>query len=431
MTQALTDQGIRERQRLAWIVLLSSFFICMVVTVSTPFLINAMLQSSVEPLDVFVQANQGTVRIDNANGIAGAILAGDPGRLVDVGSTVVTGNTQTALVFLAQPESEQRLARLQVYSNTIIRLVQAETPRFSISDESHAVTIKLDSGRLLLSLSEFDERPLNLFINTPQGQITFNRTGEYSVIVTNEATQVTVSEGEAVVSAVVEEGVRDVVYLQNNQRAEIPTGQSPRGPLTTDRNLILNSDFSAGKNGWTFFAWNIEQADQPRGETAVSFIFGEPRLQIIREGIGHADLRIRQSIQQDVSDLAALQFSLTFRILGQSLQVCGVVGSECPLFVRINYIDTNGFSKTWQQGFYGSGEINPSETPDACIRCDVVQFIHGKAPLNQDAFFETDLYAEIARQGFLPPRYIESIELVASGHSFNVEIVDINLIAIE
>ncbi|MCP5095198.1 MAG: hypothetical protein GY943_06570, partial [Chloroflexi bacterium] len=309
--------------------------------------------------------------------------------------------------------------------------VQAETPRFSVSDESHAVTIKLDSGRLLLSLSDFDERPLQLFVNTPQGRVTLTTAGEYAVIVTNDATQVTTFAGEAVVSAVVEEGVRDVVYLTGDQRAEIPTGHSPRGPLSTDRNLISNSDFSDGKNGWTFFAWQKEDAMQSNGETAVSYIFGEPRLHIIRDGVGHADLRIRQTIQQDVSDLAALQFSLTFRILGQDLQVCGVLGSECPLFVRINYIDTNGISQTWQQGFYGSGEIIPGETPDACIRCDVVQFTHENAPLNQDTFYETDLYTEIARQGALLPQYIESIELVSSGHSFNVEVIDINLLALE
>ncbi|MCP5094569.1 MAG: hypothetical protein GY943_03330, partial [Chloroflexi bacterium] len=169
MSQILSEQEIRERQRLAWMVVLTSFFICALVTVSIPFLINAGLQNLVEPLDVMVQANQGTVRIDNENGNPDAILAGDLGRLVDIGSTIVTGNTQTGLVFLSPPESEQRLARLQVYSNTILRMVQAETPRFSVSDESHAVTIKLDSGRLLLSLSDFDERPLQLFVNTPQG----------------------------------------------------------------------------------------------------------------------------------------------------------------------------------------------------------------------------------------------------------------------
>jgi hypothetical protein len=34
----------------------------------------------------------------------------------------------------------------------------------------------------------------------------------------------------------------------------------------------------------------------------------------------------------------------------------------------------------------------------------------------------------LARQGFLPPRVIESIALVASGHSFATDISDVALI---
>ena len=428
MTQTISNKEIQDRQRLAWTILLSSFFICTVLTVSFPFVINAFVQNSTELLDVFVQANQGTVRIDNEDGVGGAVLAGASGRMVNVGSSIVTGNSETALLSLSPPESEQRLARLQVYSNTILRLVQADSPQFSVSDQAHEAIIKLEQGRLLLSLSQFEERPFQLIINTPQGRITFDQVGQYVVIVTNDATQVIVQEGTATVSAVIEEGVRDVVHLVTDQRAEIPTGLQPRGPLNTSRNLIINSDFSDGKAGWTFFAWQIQDANQPKGETAVTYIFGEPRLHIIREGSGHADLRMRQTIQRDVTDIEALKLSLTFRILGQSLDVCGGVGSECPLFVRINYIDTGNVSQTWQQGFYATGEPVPEDRPDGCIACAVVQNIHEQVTLAQDTFYEVDFAAEVARQSALPPRFIESIELVTSGHSFNVEVVDVNLL---
>ncbi len=428
MTQTITRKGIQDRQRLAWIVLLSSFFICMVFTISFPFGVNAILQNSTELLDVFVQSNKGTVRIDNESGFAGAVLEGDSEKTVTPGSTVVTGNTQTALLFLSPPESEQRLARLQVYSNTILRLVEADAPLFSVSDRAHQATIKLENGRLRLSLSQFEERPFQLIIDTPQGRATFNEAGQYIINVTNESTEVVVQEGAATVSAVVEERIRDVVHLETDQRAEIPTGLRPRGPLNTARNLIRNPDFSNGKTGWTFFAWQIQEADQPKGTTAVTYIFGEPRLRIIREGIGHADLRMRQPIQRDVTDIDLLQLSMTFRILDHSLDVCGVVGSECPLFVRINYVDSGGISQTWQQGFYTKSEIAPNSRPDACISCAVVQSTHQPITAAQDYFYEVDFAAELARQGALPPQRIESIELVASGHSFNVEIVNVSLL---
>jgi hypothetical protein len=240
-----------------------------------------------------------------------------------------------------------------------------------------------------------------------------------------------VQEGRATVSAVVEEGIRDVLDLIADQRGEIPTGAGPQGPLQTDRTLLVNGDFSEGKNGWTFFAWKIDQVNQTKGTTAVTYTFGEPRLHIIREGEGHADVRFRQAVQQDVTDLQELKIALTFRILGQSLAVCGTVGSECPLFIRINYVDTGGITQTWQQGFYATGEISENTTPDVCMHCAVVQNIHQHVPLGQDYFYEVDFPTELARQGNLPPRLIESVEVVSSGHAFNVEVVNIDLLAVD
>jgi hypothetical protein len=43
-------------------------------------------------------------------------------------------------------------------------------------------------------------------------------------------------------------------------------------------------------------------------------------------------------------------------------------------------------------------------------------------------FYEVDLKEELASQGFLPPRIIESLTLVASGHSFDTEVSDVSLI---
>jgi hypothetical protein len=59
----------------------------------------------------------------------------------------------------------------------------------------------------------------------------------------------------------------------------------------------------------------------------------------------------------------------------------------------------------------------------------MVQDPHEKVPLNQEYFYDVDLREEIARQGYLPPRFIESVILVSSGHSFEIEVVDIALLA--
>ena len=66
--------------------------------------------------------------------------------------------------------------------------------------------------------------------------------------------------------------------------------------------------------------------DQPKGETSVSIDGGSSVLRFAREGVGHADVRVTQSINQDVSGYDSLRVSATLRVLNQSLGVCGVQG---------------------------------------------------------------------------------------------------------
>jgi hypothetical protein len=312
-----------------------------------------------------------------------------------------------------------------VYSNTTVRLQTAHTPRFQVSRASQDLALELDSGRLRLALLESTDRPLIITLTTPQGEVTISEPGQYSLEVNNVETQVAVQEGRASLRA-----RGKTLNLLVNQRAEIPTGAEPVGPLDTERNLVQNGDFNDGLDKWRLFVWNVELADQPKGETEVRSVAGDPALYFIRQGEGHADVRVRQVINQDVTDFASLQLFLTFRIISQSLGVCGVQGSECPLFVRIDYVDQSGVARVWQHGFYAVGEV-ADDTPDACLFCAVVQSAHERVIPGQITFYETDLQAELARQGVPPPRFIESVSLVASGHTFEAEVLDLALMAEE
>lgn len=426
----LPEQTVRQRARLAWVVMLTSFFICLFLTISVPILGNRFIQTATEPLDVQVQANQGTIRIDNLSGRDGAVIAGGPGQLIERGASVFTGSRETA-VWIASPPSdpETRLLRLQVFSNTVVRLNRANAPRFSVSNSPYSFEMTLESGRVRLTLPEL-ERPLSLVAHTPQSDVLIDAPGQYTIIITNEATEVTVDEGTAVIRALVAENRHETMTLVDNQRARVTTGAGPIGREGTDRNLIQNGSFQFGQKSWTFFSWNVNDENQPPGFTITDAPNGEPRLHVFREGIGHADVRIRQLVQQDVTELDALQLSMIFRINSQSLGVCGVVGSECPLFVRINYVDEQGVPQVWQQGFFAFGEP-ANDTPDSCPNCGGIQTPHQRVPLAQDYFYEVDFPTQLALQGALPPRFIDSVELVMSGHSFDVELYNISLLAVE
>jgi hypothetical protein len=398
----------------------------MVISVAVPLTTNAVIQSAKQDLLTSIQANQGTVGIDDESGVRRAVITGDTAEIVEPNTSILTDGTATGILMLATPIDESLLARINIGSNTTLQLNQAAAPRFSWSDRENIVDGELLSGRIRLTMLDAADRPTAIRLATPQGEITMREPGQYSIVVTNEATQVAVQEGALGVSA-----DDSTLLLSSGERAEIPTGSAPQGPLDPERNLIRNGDFEQGFDHWSEYTWKVELADQPSGKTEIQYVDGEPTLHFERVGIGHADARVLQSINQDVIGYDSVRLLLTLRVLEQSLGVCGIQGSECPLFIRINYIDENGVSQIWQHGFYATGVVDDNTTPGACVSCAVIQGNHEQVPQGQDYYFEVDLHEELARQGALPPRTIESISLIASGHSFATEIIDVALMVNE
>jgi hypothetical protein len=411
---------------MGWAFLLGSFAMFLAIAVSVPLGIGAFIRNSKQPLPVSVQANQGTVRIDDRNGQTRTTLVGEPAETVEAGSEILTDATATALLSVFPPDDDQILARMQLYGNTNVRLDNVDAPRYTISDSEQRLELSLQSGRLRLTIPELSGRPTAIRIAMPRGNISIVQAGQYAFEVTNVRSQVAVLAGQAMVTV---EG--ESLTLSSDQRAVIPTEGVLVGPVSTERNLITNGNFADFFDNWTLFSWKFELASQPEGEVIVSNIGGEPTLHLIRSGQGHADVKLRQAINQDVTDYQSLQLFLTFRIMGQTLSVCGIRGSECPLFLRVNYLDDAGISHTWQHGFYGAGQVDATLAPDACVPCDVVQTSHQFVQLGLVHFYEADFRADLARQGFLPPRIIENVELVASGHSFELDVLEVAFMAKE
>jgi len=420
----MTDGHRFSRQHLAWLILFGSLFTCLFLSVATPLSLNAFVQSATQPLDMTVQANQGTVGINVDNGPRRAVLVGEPPQSVEGATTIQTDTTASALINVMPPDADEPLAVLQLSGNSTARLAQATAPRFRRSDQPYVLDLEVQAGQLRFFLPPFEGRSVTMSLTTPQATADIRDPGRYTVEVNSEATQITVqSEGAAVVTA-----MGETLTISQGERVEIAAGGPPTGPLDPARDLIRNGDFSQGLDNWASFAWQVELPDQPKGETSVTSVGRNPVLRFTREGVGHADVRLTQSINQDVSGYDSLRLSATLRIVNQSLGVCGVQGSECPLFIIVNYIDDSGVSRVWQHGFFAQGTIDDNLTPGACISCAVVQRPHERTPLGQFFFYDVDLIQELAVQGFLPPRYIESVTLVGSGHTFTTEVSDIALV---
>jgi hypothetical protein len=419
-----TNQG---RQLLAWAVVFGSFFLCVVLTITLPLSVNAYLQNATRGLNIMIQASQGTVGITSESGQQRAVFASGEALVVQPEAIILTDSTASAIMNVALPDAAEPLARLQMSSDTTLTLRQASTPRFAWSQATHWMNLDLQRGRVRVAVPEYVQRPLSLQFTAPQGSTLIDAPGQYSLEVNNEAFWVTVLEsGRATI-----EGNGGAITLLPGQRGEVTLGGVPSGPLNPARNLLNNGDFSQGLRDWVTYAWYVDLAGQPGGVTEVRPMSNDQTLRFVRDGIGHADVQISQTINQDMFGYSSLQLQLTFNIVRHSLGVCGSVGSECPLFVRIAYIDEGGINRTWQQGFYAAGEIDDNLTPGECTTCAPIRQAHIRVPLNQFYYHEVELPEELARQGFLPPRFIQSIALVASGHTFEVEVSDVALIVEE
>ncbi len=417
--------GSGGRERLAWGVLLASFGIWLALVISVPLLGSRLVQTATRPLQVTVQANQGTVRWEGERRSA-AIFEGDPAVVFDEPGLILTNVTDAATVLVYTPDLAQLVARLQVYTNTAVDVLTATAPRFSLSTNDQRLALDLQNGRLRIKVLEGEGRPLAVTISTPQGTVWFDRPGDYSVEVDNVTTQVVVLEGEAHL-----EREEASLTLAPAQRGVLGLAGAPSGPLSTERNLLRNGDFLSDLEGWDKLSWHLERDDQPVGKIEVVDTSGDTALRLHRVGEGHAESGVRQQIEQDVLDYTALRLEISVRLLNQTLQVCGSLGSECPLTVEVWYTDTNNNRQVWRQGFFATGTPGAAGTPAVCISCGPRGPEHEQIPAGQFAFYRGELLELLAQNGMAAPSRIESINLLAAGHSFDVEVFDVSLIGEE
>jgi hypothetical protein len=414
-----------RRVRLAWLLLLGSFLACLGISISIPLLVGQYIQGSTRTLTLEVQANQGTVGLLIGDNETDALFAGEPAQNLSINGSILTNATDQALLLVSTPDGDQLIARAQVYGNTRVVVDWATAPRFSSSSANHKLGIILEGGRLLLSIPRLDDIPLDVEVEFPQGISKISEPGMYSILASNAETQIAVLQGEAEIVTDQEQ-----LTLSLDQRVVIPSDSELVGPLDSERNLLRNGDFGSGFEEWVVLSPNIEIDDQPTVEVKIASTEGEPALSFRRLGIGHADSGIRQIVDQDVTDYDDLRLSLSMRVKEQSLGVCGQQGSECPLMVRIDYEDVNGVDQTWLQGFYAQGNTAQT-TPDVCISCPPPLNEHYRIPYRQLGFYESDnLLEKLGQLGILPQR-IKSITIIASGHTFDTEVVDIALLANE
>jgi len=407
----------RNPERLAWIVLLISFFTCVSLAILVPlgirwYVLNASIRQKVT-----LEVQRPPLSVTLAGRGEPVAIAEDREDIPE--RTIIATKESTdgrAVMYASQADDPIIIATAKLYYNTEVVLSSARSPRFPASRLPHKVVLEVKAGRVRVNVYNDDDRSTVVEVHTPHGTATLTE-GSYEVKVNTTATEITVRDGQAEVA----NNADEVIPLRQAERAIVDDEQIV-GPLTAARNLIVNGDFKypLGK-GWSSYG---EQTDpqQPPGSVNIVTDEGQEVANFYRDGSNHAEVDIRQEINYDVRDFTSLELHLAVRIIYQNILGfggCGYLSSECPIIVLIDYKDIHGTDRQWRHGFY-TGE----PAPDWPLYPWTEQISLG----NWQTYDSDNLIEALADA---PPAIIKSLTIYASGHSFNAMVTEVELWAQE
>jgi len=412
-------------ERTAWTVLLSAFLVLVSIIAGALFGGQWWLRNATRPQGIGM-VGSGTVLVTQPGRTTAEVnLASFP-----AGSRVATDAIGQAYLTFTSSDGRQVLATVRMFGNTEIEVVQADSPRYQSGTGPHQIVIYINSGRVRATMGVDLDREVRIEIRSEPGALTVvdEPGSNVSLEATRTQTMVTVRDGFATVSA-----YNGRLVLKADERSVVAPGLPPSGPLTGEQNWIVNGDFADPLNGeWRRTIAQPAVAEETPGTVEVVTITGRRVVQLSRVGttLNWGRAGITQQIDRDVQGYSSLRLNLDVFITQQDVPNCGVFGTECPLMVRIEYIDVGGSQGEWLQGFYYFFDSNPVRGLTYCATC-AVRFEHLQWPQAKWQVHNTPNLLEVFAAAGTPAARIRSITVYGEGHSFNSMVTDIQLLATE
>jgi hypothetical protein len=412
-------------------VLLISFVLCVGLAITIPWAIQQTLRYAYTGELVTLEAQQegnllvtcpGDQNPVSINGRKDNLCDGREGILVD------TGTNTGQLTIHSRTTTSETLAFVQLTPGSRLTIQKARAPRFSsFSPQPHEVVMYLHGGRIRVNVPSPLERGVHLEVRTADALVKLAE-GATWIEVSSQESQVVVREGQATVAALANSTSRQV---GTGERVVVPKGDGVTDVMPAERNLIADSNFRQpiSSSVWETYTKDIEIPDQPPGTVDPVTDEGIQVLELSRVGIGHAETGIEQKINRDITDFQSLYLHIKLRILEQDVPVCGTLGSECPVMVRIDYVDDSGETRSWLQGFYYLPDNNPDpneRNKDFCSTCSPrnphIQTVSGVW-----FSFDSDNLISIFKEIGGEPVRLRSISIYASGHTYRAQVAEIEL----
>lgn len=428
------QQQTHHIQKVAWGILIASFVLyCVICSGLTAAIYIFFFESSV-PMSVTLRVGRGTVEITGPDLIGRAERTSRD--LSGSNSTIRTDAlSQTSLAFTTPSPRNELVASVTIKGDTVVNFKGAYAPRFEWGRAYFDIDLRDLSGELDIQVFGASSRRFLLEVTTPQKVIVhLTQNGRYVI-----------QSNEGIVKVIAREGTAVLFSPDSKNNRLITAGQQGLVSLETQQVLVSASERDLVQNG--LFAlfdtqtqddnntlrlparWGCrdEQDTAPRGTFRIETFDGRSALRLMR-GDGarsHGETGCRQPFTEegvDVSGYSYLELTVTFYINYQSLSKCGIAGSECPLMLLIDYEDINGVTRKWRQGFYYAD--NPQN--DFPLRCDTCTEEHQR--INEKVWYTFESGNLMTLPTDIRPIRINSIELYASGHEYDVFVSEIALL---
>ncbi|HLG68954.1 MAG TPA: hypothetical protein VK009_00875 [Chloroflexota bacterium] len=375
------------------------------------FVRYSVIPSVTDPRTATLTAIVGTAEVREAGSTRWSVAS--TGLELREGDTVRTRENSRAFVTLF----DQSTATL--YPLTEMRIDAMRANRFGTavgSPQRTIVRLHEFSGRALLGVAHLNPvSNLQFEVDGSDAQASLTE-GSYIVKVTPAQTfEVVATRGSSTVQA-----SGGQVTVHGGERTQVRSGQRPDPPILAAEDLIENGTFTQSDGPdkllkWDFLAPTPEGGDV-RGQTRITTDASFPVVRFTRTGgTYHAEQGIRQTVGQDVTDYNVVRLDLRFKVFSQTVPGGGDQGSEYPLMVRVNYLDETGTPALFVRGFYvqNNGKL-PTTNGQSVKAGEWINMVDADG---------------IQLQRLNPrPQFIQSVEIVASGHDYDSEIQRVALV---
>lgn len=432
---------LKNPHRLAWLTLLFSFVMFIVVCLAAVSLGRYVLFEWPIDMDATLYVSRGTSGVLRSNDVGERNVRDQ--SAIDVGDRLSTDElAQSSLVFADPYDPDIVVATVQLRANSEVEVVNAHRPRF-FGDSPYRIVLEDLQGTLEIVVSSGLERDIQLEVKTAGGEVRIETPGVYDITAQLNQLLVVTEYGQALVITPAEGGR----FVNAGQEARI----SPQSEIIRDRvavNLVQNSSLvpPRGSRATIPVGWGCNAEAEPGNDTPITLgTLGPSEFQgrdtfhirrIADVQLFPARTYCRQYFSGtdgqrglDVSQYDSLRIQVRMYLVQHTLPGCGQLATECVLMVHLRYRNEADpiAERDYYQGFY----ISPADGLGWPRKCDSCANEH--LHVNKGVWYtfeSTDLVQDLpADLRNLRPIALDFIEFYASGHGYEVYVDEVSLVA--